>query len=112
MPAAIDPRPSLTAEPERFSDAAWDLLLASQDQARRWRHGQMDVEHLLQVLFSDPRFNPWIEPLPLAVDELLDALDGFAPISRPAAAVSSTSVRRSRSCWRRAIGSAPTGGPA
>ena len=30
-------RGSLTAEPDRFSDAAWDLLLASQEQARRWR---------------------------------------------------------------------------
>ena len=77
MPADIDSRPSLTSEPERFSDPAWDLLLASQDQARRWRHGQMDVEHLVQVLFSDPRYASWIEPLPLALEELLDALDGF-----------------------------------
>ena len=30
-------RGSLTAEPDRFSEAAWELLLASQDQARRWR---------------------------------------------------------------------------
>ena len=42
-------RGSLTAEPDRFSELAWELLLASQEQARRWRHEQMDVEHLLQV---------------------------------------------------------------
>ena len=54
MPAEIDARPSLTAEPERFSDAAWDLLIASQEQARRWRHDQMDVEHTLQVLQRSP----------------------------------------------------------
>ncbi|MFM8259614.1 MAG: ATP-dependent Clp protease ATP-binding subunit [Vulcanococcus sp.] len=77
MPVDRDARPSLTSEPDRFSDPAWDLLLASQDQARRWRHGQMDVEHLLQVLFSDSRYAAWIEPLPLGREELLDALDGF-----------------------------------
>jgi ATP-dependent Clp protease ATP-binding subunit ClpA len=37
----------------------------------------MDVEHLLQVLFSDPRYGAWVEPLPIAVDDLLDALDGY-----------------------------------
>ena len=70
-------RGSLTAEPDRFSDAAWDLLLSTQEQARRWRHGDMDVEHLLQVLFSDPRYGSWIDPLPLDADRLLDQLDDF-----------------------------------
>ncbi|MBW0167500.1 MAG: AAA family ATPase [Vulcanococcus sp.] len=66
---------SLTTEPDRFSDAAWDLLLASQEQARRWRHADMDVEHLLQVLFSDGRYASWIDPLPLDPEALLDQLD-------------------------------------
>ena len=70
-------RGSLTAEPDRFSEAAWELLLASQDQARRWRHGQMDVEHLMQVLFSDPRYGAWVDPLPLQPERLLDRLDAF-----------------------------------
>ncbi len=70
-------RGSLTAEPDRFSDAAWDLLLSTQEQARRWRHGDMDVEHLLQVLFSDPRYGSWIDPLPIDPDRLLDQLDDF-----------------------------------
>ena len=38
---------SLTSDPDRFSDEAWNLLLASQDVARRWRHGHLDVEHIL-----------------------------------------------------------------
>jgi ATP-dependent Clp protease ATP-binding subunit ClpA len=70
-------RGSLTSEPDRFSDAAWDLLLATQEQARRWRHGDMDVEHLMQVLFSDGRFRTWTDPLPLDADALLDQLDEF-----------------------------------
>ncbi|MEI7665897.1 MAG: AAA family ATPase [Synechococcaceae cyanobacterium ELA263] len=68
---------SLTTDPDRFSDQAWELLLASQDVARRWRHGAMDVEHLLLTLLRDARYASWIEPLPLDVDRLLDRLEGF-----------------------------------
>ncbi len=71
------PPVSLTTEPDRFSDQAWELLLASQDVARRWRHGAMDVEHLLLTLLRDRRCANWIEPLPLDVDRLLDRLEGF-----------------------------------
>ena len=68
---------SLTADPDRFSAPAWDLLIASQDMARRWRHGSMDVEHLLLTLFSDRRFAAWSGPLPVDEDRLLDRLEAF-----------------------------------
>ena len=74
---------SLTSEPDRFSEAAWELLLAGQDQARRWRHGQMDVEHLLQVLFQDPRYAGWVAPLGSDGDRLLDQLEGFCAEQPP-----------------------------
>ncbi|MEB3266444.1 MAG: Clp protease N-terminal domain-containing protein, partial [Cyanobacteriota bacterium] len=69
--------PSLTSDPDRFSDDAWELLLASQDTARRWRHGAMDVEHLLQTLLLERRFDRWLERLPLDSDRLLDRLESF-----------------------------------
>ena len=72
-PAPI--RGSLTQEPDRFSDEAWELLLSSQDVARRWRHAQLDVEHLIQVLFSDPAFRRWVSPLSVQPDALLDRLE-------------------------------------
>ncbi|MEB3171736.1 MAG: AAA family ATPase [Synechococcaceae cyanobacterium] len=77
MPAETrsSPGASLTASPERFSDAAWDLLIATQEQARRWRHGTMDVEHLLLALLLDARFRPWVDRLPLEEDRLLDRLE-------------------------------------
>ena len=78
------PPASLTADPDRFSDAAWDLLIASQDQARRWRHGSMDVEHLMLTLLSDPRWAAWVDPLPLDLDRLLDRLESFCA-EQPAA---------------------------
>ncbi|MEB3193947.1 MAG: AAA family ATPase, partial [Cyanobacteriota bacterium] len=79
MPAdsLSNPTTSLTGTPERFSDTAWDLLLTSQEQARRWRHGAMDVEHLLLALLLESRFAPWVERLPVDEDRLLDRLEAF-----------------------------------
>ncbi|MEB3308239.1 MAG: AAA family ATPase [Cyanobacteriota bacterium] len=74
---------SLTSEPDRFSDSAWDLLLAAQDQARRWRHPSMDVEHLLQALWIDRRFSNWVEPLPVDAERLLDRLEAFCADQPP-----------------------------
>jgi len=78
------PRGSLTHEPDRFSDPAWELLLAGQDMARRWRHDQLDVEHLIQVLFSDSAFRRWVDPLPLRSDDLLDRLEDVLAAQPPA----------------------------
>ena len=75
---------SLTHEPDRFSEAAWDLLLASQDVARRWRHDQLDVEHLLQVLFSERTYSRWVDPLPIRSDDLLDRLEDVLAEQPPA----------------------------
>ncbi len=75
MRDAVPSRGSLTHEPERFSNEAWDLLLAGQDVARRWRHGELDVEHLIQVLFSDEAYRRWVDPLSLDADALLDRLE-------------------------------------
>jgi ATP-dependent Clp protease ATP-binding subunit ClpA len=74
---------SLTAEPDRFSDDAWDLLLAAQDTARRWRHGAMDVEHLLQALLLERRFAGWVEQLPINGDRVLDVVEAFC-LEQPA----------------------------
>ncbi len=68
---------SLTTEPDRFTDDAWGLLLAGQDVARRWRHGQLDVEHLLQVIFSDSTYRTFVDKLSIDTLELLDRLEGF-----------------------------------
>jgi ATP-dependent Clp protease ATP-binding subunit ClpB len=68
---------SLTRTPERFSDDAWELLLAAQDTARRWRHGAMDVEHLLQALLLERRFASWVERLPVDTDRMLDGVESF-----------------------------------
>ncbi|MFM8526481.1 MAG: ATP-dependent Clp protease ATP-binding subunit [Cyanobacteriota bacterium] len=75
---------SLTREPDRFSDLAWELLLASQDTARSWRHAELDVEHLLLTLLQDPTFAFWTQSLDLDRDRALDALEAFCAEQPPA----------------------------
>ncbi len=68
---------SLTTNPDQFSDDAWNILLSAQEIARRWRHEQLDVEHLIQVLFTENSYRRFIETLPIDQSELLDRLEGF-----------------------------------
>ena len=72
-----DSRFSLTTEPERFNDLAWDLLLGAQEEARRWRHGEMDVEHLVLALLDEQRRRPLLNTLRLQGAELRDDLEDF-----------------------------------
>ena len=89
---------SLTHEPDRFSDAAWDLLLSGQDVARRWRHEQLDVEHLIQVLFTDPACRRLVERLPSLSMRSWTAWRMCWPISPRGEAMSSSSVMTWNSC--------------
>ena len=59
---------SLITQPERFSEEAWELLLAGQAQAQAWQHRQMDVEHLLLALLETPAgsSSPHLWPPPRA----------------------------------------------
>ncbi|MEB3262734.1 MAG: Clp protease N-terminal domain-containing protein, partial [Synechococcus sp.] len=84
MVASSSAPASLTADPDRFSDAAWDLLLTAQDTARRWRHASMDVEHLLQALLQDPRWARFVDPLPLDPEAALDRIEAFCAEQPPA----------------------------
>ena len=76
---------SLTQEPDRFSEEAWNLLLYGEEAAKRWRHGNLDVEHLLQVLFTDQVYKKFINVLPINQTEALESLEEFLadlPISK------------------------------
>ena len=68
---------TLTSEPDSFSDEAWNLLLTSEESARRWRHQNLDVEHLIHVLFRNKKFQKYTNPLPINLDEINEALDNF-----------------------------------
>lgn len=68
---------SLITQPERFSEEAWELLLAGQAQAQAWRHRQMDVEHLLLALLETAAGETWRRRLRLNPAHLLPRLDEF-----------------------------------
>ena len=68
---------SLTTNPELFSDNAWDLILESENEARRWRHEYLNVEHVLHVLFADENYNIFIDNLNINSNLVLDGLEGF-----------------------------------
>jgi len=68
---------SLTTEPDCFSDEAWSLLLIAEESARRWRHQNLDVEHLIQVLFRNKKFLKYTNSLPVNHDEINEILENF-----------------------------------
>ena len=76
---------SLTQDPDLFSDEAWNLLLGGEDAAKRWRHETLDVEHLLEVLFTDEDYKKFTNALPIRNSDLLEKLEDFlanVPISK------------------------------
>ena len=68
---------SLTTEPDSFSDEAWSLLLIAEQSARRWRHQNLDVAHLIQVLFRNKKFQKYTNPLPVNHNEINEILENF-----------------------------------
>ena len=68
---------SLSTEPDSFSDEAWNLLLIAEQSARRWRHQNLDVEHIIQVLFRNKKFQKYTNPLPVNHEELNEFLENF-----------------------------------
>ncbi|WP_269624179.1 ATP-dependent Clp protease ATP-binding subunit [Prochlorococcus marinus] len=68
---------SLTTEPDSFSDEAWSLLLIAEQSARRWRHQNLDVEHLIQVLFRNKKFQKYTNSLPVNHEEVNEILENF-----------------------------------
>ncbi|WP_269604354.1 ATP-dependent Clp protease ATP-binding subunit [Prochlorococcus marinus] len=68
---------SLTTEPDSFSDEAWSLLLIAEQSARRWRHQNLDVEHLIQVLFRNRKFLKYTDSLPVNHEEINELLENF-----------------------------------
>ena len=68
---------SLTTEPDCFSNEAWSLLLIAEQSARRWRHQNLDVEHLIQVLFRNKKFQNYTNSLPVNHEEINEILENF-----------------------------------
>ncbi len=66
---------SLTQDPDKFSEEAWNLLLSGEDAAETWRHENFNIEHLVQVLFTDNFFKKYTDFLPIRKSILLENLE-------------------------------------
>tara|TARA_Y100001970_G_C14259761_1_gene879055 strand:+ start:3136 stop:5826 length:2691 start_codon:yes stop_codon:yes gene_type:complete len=66
---------SLTSNPEIFNDNAWNVLVMSEESAKKWRHNQLNVEHVIQVIFSNREYVDFTQKTNIDINELLDLLE-------------------------------------
>ena len=70
-------RKTLTSNPELFSDLSWDLLLFSEEMAKKWGHNELNIEHIIQTLFTAGEFANFIQNLSIDSDVVLDITEEF-----------------------------------
>ena len=70
-------RKTLTSNPELFSDLSWDLLLLGEETAKKWGHNELNIEHIIQTLFTSSEFANFIQNLSIDSDVVLDITEDF-----------------------------------
>jgi len=68
---------TLTSNPELFSNLSWDLLLLGEETAQKWGHSEVNVEHIIQTLFTANEFDNFIEKLSIDQNIVLDITEDF-----------------------------------
>ena len=68
---------TLTSNPELFSNLSWDLLLLAEDTAKKWKHSELNIEHLVQTLFTSREFFIFINNLSIDQNIVLDITENF-----------------------------------
>ena len=68
---------TLTSEPELFSDLSWELLLLGEENAKKWGHSELNIEHIIQTLFTAQEFVSFISNLSIDEDIVLDITENF-----------------------------------
>ena len=64
---------TLTSKPELFSYLSWNLLLLGEENAKKWRHSEFNIEHIIQTLFTSKEFVEHIDNL--NIDQHFDNLN-------------------------------------
>ncbi|MBK16764.1 MAG: ATP-dependent chaperone ClpB [Prochlorococcus sp. SP3034] len=70
-------RKTLTSNPELFSDLSWDLLLLGEETAKKWGHNELNIEHIIQTLFTAGEFANFVQNLSIDSDVVLDITEDF-----------------------------------
>jgi len=73
---------TLTSSPELFSDLSWDLLLQGEDTAKKWKHDEFNIEHIIQTLFTSNKFINFVDNLSIDQDIVLDITENFLAETR------------------------------
>tara|TARA_Y100001933_G_scaffold157481_1_gene155842 strand:+ start:307 stop:3051 length:2745 start_codon:yes stop_codon:yes gene_type:complete len=68
---------TLTSNPELFSNLSWDLLLLGEETAKKWGHAELNIEHIIQTLFTANEFANFIEKLSIDQNVVLDITEDF-----------------------------------
>ena len=68
---------TLTSNPDLFSEYSWDLLLLGEDMAKKWGHSELNIEHIIQTLFTSAKFATFIENLSIDQNIVLDITEDF-----------------------------------
>ncbi len=73
---------TLTSSPELFSDLSWDLLLQGEETAKKWKHDEFNIEHVVQTLFTSNKFINFVDKLSIDQDIVLDITENFLADTR------------------------------
>ncbi len=73
---------TLTSSPELFSDLSWDLLLKGEENAKKWKHDEFNIEHVVQTLFTSNKFTNFVDNLSIDQDIVLDITENFLADTR------------------------------
>ncbi len=73
---------TLTSSPELFSDLSWDLLLKGEETAKKWKHDEFNIEHVVQTLFTSNKFINFVDNLSINQDIVLDITENFLADTR------------------------------
>jgi len=73
---------TLTSSPELFSDLSWDLLLQGEETAKKWKHDEFNIEHIIQTLFTSRKFINFVDNLSIDQDIVLDITENFLSDTR------------------------------
>jgi len=68
---------TLTSSPELFSNLSWDLLLQGEETAKKWKHEEFNIEHIIQTLFTSNKFINFVDNLSIDQDIVLDITENF-----------------------------------
>ena len=68
---------TLTSKPELFSYLSWNLLLLGEENAKKWRHSEFNIEHIIQTLFTSKEFVEHIDNLSIDHNTVLDITEDF-----------------------------------